>query len=123
MNAPNLFQDFVAQKCHHLPLSVTYVRETNIACAGRFTIQREGHTLSNLLEMQLHRDPDVMFSGYKVPSPLELKVELRIQTTLQSTRIQAYNQAINDLDNELEHLKLQFEVQGSALFFSSRFYF
>ncbi|XP_064989729.1 uncharacterized protein LOC135627529 [Musa acuminata AAA Group] len=52
--------------------------ETNIACVGKFTTEREDHTLGNLLEMQLCRDPDVMFSGYKVPSPRELEVELRV---------------------------------------------
>ncbi|RWV98030.1 hypothetical protein GW17_00039147, partial [Ensete ventricosum] len=38
---------------------------------------------------QLHRDLDVMFFGYKVPSPKELKVELRVSQS-------SYDEGIDD---------------------------
>nr|DAD42386.1 TPA_asm: hypothetical protein HUJ06_000616 [Nelumbo nucifera] len=62
------------------------------------------------LYRQLHRDPNVLFAGYKLPHPLQYKIIVRIHTTSQSSPMQAYNQAINDLDRELNHLKNAFEV-------------
>ncbi|AQK72648.1 DNA-directed RNA polymerases II IV and V subunit 11 [Zea mays] len=59
--------------------------------------------------MQLHRDPNVLFAGYKLPHPLQYKIIVRIHTTSQSSPTQAYTQAINDLDKELEYLKQAFE--------------
>ncbi|AQK72649.1 DNA-directed RNA polymerases II IV and V subunit 11 [Zea mays] len=65
---------------------------------------------------QLHRDPNVLFAGYKLPHPLQYKIIVRlficvrqIHTTSQSSPTQAYTQAINDLDKELEYLKQAFE--------------
>ncbi|MQL79105.1 hypothetical protein Taro_011531 [Colocasia esculenta] len=63
----------------------------------------------NAPDRQLHRDPNVLFAGYKLPHPLQYKILLRVQTTSQSSPMQAYNQAINDLDKELEILKNAFE--------------
>ncbi|AQK62723.1 DNA-directed RNA polymerases II IV and V subunit 11 [Zea mays] len=59
--------------------------------------------------MQLHRDPNVLFAGYKLPHPLQYKIIVRIHTTSQSSPTQAYTQAINGLDKELEYLKQAFE--------------
>ncbi|RRT52173.1 hypothetical protein GW17_00000154 [Ensete ventricosum] len=58
---------------------------------------------------QLHRDPNVLFAGYKLPHPLQYKIIVRIQTTSQSSPTQAYSQAIDDLDKELDSLKKGFE--------------
>ncbi|XP_020393352.1 DNA-directed RNA polymerases II, IV and V subunit 11-like isoform X1 [Zea mays] len=69
------------------------------------------HSLSNArITLQLHRDPNVLFAGYKLPHPLQYKIIVRIHTTSQSSPTQAYTQAINDLDKELEYLKQAFEV-------------
>uniref|UniRef100_A0A804KX87 DNA-directed RNA polymerase RBP11-like dimerisation domain-containing protein n=1 Tax=Musa acuminata subsp. malaccensis TaxID=214687 RepID=A0A804KX87_MUSAM len=65
-------------------------------------------TLDELV-MQLHRDPIVLFAGYKLPHPLQYKIIVRIQTTSQSSPTQAYSQAIDDLDKELDYLKKGFE--------------
>ncbi|XP_035815107.1 DNA-directed RNA polymerases II, IV and V subunit 11-like isoform X2 [Zea mays] len=68
------------------------------------------HSLSNArITLQLHRDPNVLFAGYKLPHPLQYKIIVRIHTTSQSSPTQAYTQAINDLDKELEYLKQAFE--------------
>uniref|UniRef100_A0A0D3GMT2 DNA-directed RNA polymerase RBP11-like dimerisation domain-containing protein n=1 Tax=Oryza barthii TaxID=65489 RepID=A0A0D3GMT2_9ORYZ len=88
---------------------VSYERDTKIVNAGSFTIEREDHTIGNILRMQLHRDPNVLFAGYKLPHPLQYKILVRVHTANQSTPTQAYTQAINDLDKELENLKQAFE--------------
>ncbi|ONK74234.1 uncharacterized protein A4U43_C03F4170 [Asparagus officinalis] len=59
---------------------------------------------------ELHRDPNVLFAGYKLPHPLQYKILVRIHTTSQSSPSQAYRQGIEDLDKELQYLKKAFEV-------------
>ncbi|KAI5389391.1 hypothetical protein KIW84_074876 [Lathyrus oleraceus] len=88
---------------------VSYERDTKIINAASFTIEREDHTIGNILRMQLHKDPNVLFAGYKLPHPLQYKIIIRIHTTSQSSPMQAYNQSINDLDKELDTLKSGFE--------------
>ncbi|KAK4356363.1 hypothetical protein RND71_025334 [Anisodus tanguticus] len=97
MNAPDRYERFVVPEGVK---KVSYERDTKIMNAATFTVEREDHTIGNIVRMQLHRDENVLFAGYKLPHPLQYKILLR-----------AYNQAINDLDKELDHLKNQFESQ------------
>ncbi|CAI9103040.1 OLC1v1001457C1 [Oldenlandia corymbosa var. corymbosa] len=112
MNAPDRYERFVVPEGVK---KVSYERDTKTLNAASFTIEREDHTIGNILRMQLHRDPSVLFAGYKLPHPLQYKIIVRIQTTAQSSPMQAYNQAVNDLDKELDHLKEQFEAEVAKL--------
>ncbi|CAI9765508.1 unnamed protein product [Fraxinus pennsylvanica] len=107
MNAPDRYERFVVPEG---VAKVSYERDTKIINAASFTIEREDHTIGNIVRMQLHRDENVLFAGYKLPHPLKYKIIIRIHTTSQSSPMQAYNQAINDLDKELDHLKNAFEA-------------
>ncbi|WOH04376.1 hypothetical protein DCAR_0623785 [Daucus carota subsp. sativus] len=107
MNAPDRYERFVVPEGTK---KVSYERDTKIINAASFTVEREDHTIGNIVRMQLHRDENVLFAGYKLPHPLQYKIIVRIHTTSQSSPMQAYNQAINDLDKELDHLKNAFEV-------------
>uniref|UniRef100_A0A804PJQ7 DNA-directed RNA polymerase RBP11-like dimerisation domain-containing protein n=1 Tax=Zea mays TaxID=4577 RepID=A0A804PJQ7_MAIZE len=95
MNAPDRYERFVVPEGTK--------KDTKIVNAASFTVEREDHTVGNILRMQLHRDPNVLFAGYKLPHPLQYKIIVRSSPT------QAYTQAINDLDKELEYLKQAFE--------------
>ncbi|XP_070679122.1 DNA-directed RNA polymerases II, IV and V subunit 11 isoform X2 [Malus domestica] len=97
MNAPDRYERFVVPEGTK---KVSYERDTKIINAASFTIEREDHTIGNILRMQLHRDENVLFAGYKLPHPLQYKIIVR-----------AYNQAINDLDKEFDHLKNGFEAE------------
>ncbi|GAA0156769.1 DNA-directed RNA polymerase [Lithospermum erythrorhizon] len=108
MNAPDRYERFVVPEGVK---KVSYERDTKIINAASFTVEREDHTVANILRMQLHSDPNVLFAGYKLPHPLQYKIIVRIHTTSQSSPMQAYNQAINDLDKELDHLKSAFEAE------------
>ncbi|KAL2628677.1 hypothetical protein R1flu_013363 [Riccia fluitans] len=66
------------------------------------------------VQRQLHRDPSVLFAGYRLPHPLQYKLVIKIQTTSQSSPMQAYNLAVNNLDKELDHLKQVFQSKLSA---------
>lgn len=74
-----------------------------------FRLEREDHTLANLLRMQLIRDPDVLFVGYKHPHPLDHHIELRVQTST-NTRAgkymppEAVRVALMDLSAEISRL-------------------
>ncbi|KAI3683032.1 hypothetical protein L1987_83509 [Smallanthus sonchifolius] len=108
MNAPDRYERFVVPEGTK---KVSYERDTKIINAASFTIEREDHTIGNIVRMQLHRDGNVLFAGYKLPHPLQYKIIVRVHTTSQSSPMQAYNLAINDLDKELDHLKAVFEAE------------
>ena len=102
MNAPPTFESFLLFDGEK---KITKEQDTKVPNASIFTINKEDHTLGNLirymtnyswpsritlldtssnfniLRCQLLKDPNVLFAGYKNPHPLENKVILRIQTT------------------------------------------
>ncbi|KAL1923407.1 uncharacterized protein VTP21DRAFT_8387 [Calcarisporiella thermophila] len=119
MNAPDRFELFV------LPDGVKKVNveyDQKISNAASFTIQKEDHTLGNLLRAQLLKDPKVLFAGYKVPHPLEHSFTLRVQTKGDSSPQEALQRAIEKLIRELGHLKNRFEndVVRAQAFSSSK---
>ncbi|XP_021739777.1 DNA-directed RNA polymerases II, IV and V subunit 11-like isoform X3 [Chenopodium quinoa] len=74
MNAPDRYERFVVPEGVK---KVSYERDTKIINAASFTIEREDHTIGNILRMQLHRDPNVLFAGCKLPHPLQYKILVR----------------------------------------------
>ena len=49
--------------------------------AAIFTINKEDHTVGNIIRHQLMKDPNVIFAGYKNPSPFVNQIIIRVQTT------------------------------------------
>lgn len=79
--------------------------------AAIFHINKEDHTLGNLIRTQLLKDPNVIFAGYKVPHPLEHKFILRIQTSSSDYSPQeALKNAITDLSSEISLIEERFRV-------------
>ena len=54
MNAPTLYERFIVPEGQR---KVTFVADTKIASAGTFTVQREDHTLGNLIRMCVCHKP------------------------------------------------------------------
>jgi DNA-directed RNA polymerase II subunit RPB11 len=52
MNAPTLYDRFIVPEGQR---KVSFVAETKVASAGTFTVQREDHTLGNLIRMCVRR--------------------------------------------------------------------
>ena len=52
MNAPTLYDRFIVPEGQR---KVAFVAETKVASAGTFTVQREDHTLGNLIRMCVRR--------------------------------------------------------------------
>ena len=110
MNAPDRFELF------ELPegvKKVSYTKDTKVPNAGSFTVQKEDHTLGNIIRMQLHRDPNVIFSGYRMPHPLDHSIVVKTQTHPSSTPQTAFLNSLSDLTHEMNSLEEKFknEVQ------------
>jgi len=106
MNEPDKFELFTLQPHEK---KITFQKDTKIKNAASFNIAKEDHTLGNVLRMQLHRDKDVLFAGYRVPHPLEYSIVVKIQTTSSSTPMKAMETAIGELINECSLLEEKFK--------------
>ncbi|XP_022643445.1 DNA-directed RNA polymerase II subunit RPB11-like isoform X1 [Varroa jacobsoni] len=89
--------------------SAYLTEDIQVPNASIFTINKEDHTLGNMIRAQLLKDPLVTFAGYKNPHPLEHKILLRVQTTPDSTPVEALKSAINDLMSELSLFEERFQ--------------
>ncbi|CAB3404084.1 unnamed protein product [Caenorhabditis bovis] len=69
MNAPSAFESFLLLDEKKIEIE----KDTKVPNAAIFTLNKEDHTLGNMLKNQLLRDPNVLFAGYKNPHPLEHK--------------------------------------------------
>ncbi|GET89805.1 DNA-directed RNA polymerase II-like protein [Leishmania tarentolae] len=84
-----------------------------MANSSLFKMEKEDHTLANLLRMKLHESPFVQIAGYRVPHPTKHNVELRVQTASNGTDapVPAPKKALQDaIDGCLKDLEL-FEEQ------------
>lgn len=105
MNAPATFEAFLLLDGEK---KITHAKDTKVPNAAIFTVNKEDHTLGNILMHQLLRDPQVLFAGYKVPHPLEHKFVLRVQTTPDYSPQEALSNAITDLISEISCLENRF---------------
>lgn len=107
MNAPESFEPFLLLGGEK---KITITKDTKVPNAAQFVVNKEDHTLGNLLRAQLLRDPQVLFAGYKVPHPLEHKFVLRVQTTPDYSPQEAFTNAITDLISEVSLLEERFKA-------------
>ncbi|XP_046389942.1 DNA-directed RNA polymerase II subunit RPB11 [Ischnura elegans] len=106
MNAPPTFESFLLYEGEK---KIIKEQDTKVPNAAIFTINKEDHTLGNMIRNQLLKDPSVLFAGYKLPHPLEHKVIIRIQTTSDYTPQDALMNAITDLIAELSLFEERFK--------------
>jgi len=106
MNAPPTFESFILFDGEK---KIEIAKDTKVPNAAIFTINKEDHTLGNLVRQQLLKDPQVLFAGYKVPHPLESKIQIRIQTTPDYSPQEALTNSITDLISEFSLLEERFK--------------
>lgn len=106
MNAPPTFESFLL---HEGEKKIVKELDTKVPNAAIFTVNKEDHTLGNMIRNQLLKDPHVLFAGYKNPHPLEHKFVLRIQTTSDYTPQEAFMNAITDVISELSLFEERFK--------------
>ena len=76
--------------------------------SGTFTFIDEDHTLGNALRTGLLRNKQVVFSGYRIPHPLEKKMTLTIKTNEQTTPHDVLNETITMISNECDEMERSF---------------
>ncbi|GBN45852.1 DNA-directed RNA polymerase II subunit RPB11 [Araneus ventricosus] len=106
MNAPPAFESFLLFEGEK---KITIEKDTKVPNAAIFTVNKEDHTLGNLIKTQLLKDPNVLFAGYKNPHPLEYKILIRVQTVMEYSPQEAFTNAITDLISELSLLEERFK--------------
>lgn len=78
-----------------------------------FIINLEDHTLANALRYLVMKNPDVLFCGYTIPHPSELKVNFRIQTNKKITALEALEKGLVNLNAQCAHVIGVFEQSVS----------
>lgn len=125
MNAPDRFELFIlpdgvdkyvilrlrytAFFCSWLTPRIKIIPDTKVPNAAIIKIEREDHTLANLLRAQLAKDEKVLFAAYKVEHPLFANFVMRIQTEDDYTPREALKNACSSLISELDVLKTKFK--------------
>lgn len=85
------------------------LRDTKVPNAVIFKIEKEDHTLANLLVSQLLKDERVIFAAYKVEHPLFSNFLLRVQTVEDYCPKEALRNACTNLISELDTIKTRFK--------------
>ena len=101
MNAPERHRSYQLDEGQ---ARMTYEPDQRVASAGTFTINKEDHTVGNLLRMQLLRDGDTRFAGYQLPHPLEHACHVKVETTPGRAPVEVMGAAVTDLRQEVELL-------------------
>jgi DNA-directed RNA polymerase II subunit RPB11 len=91
-------------------LKLAYNPDSKRPNGGTFVLQKEDHTLGNLIRLQLLRDDKVRFAGYRCPHPLVLECHVRVETMdSKTTPVHVFDSALDDLRTEMDRLKNQFD--------------
>ena len=101
MNAPERHRSYQLDEGQ---ARMTYEPDQRVASAGTFTINKEDHTVGNLLRMQLLRDGDTRFAGYQLPHPLEHVCHVKVESTPGRAPVEVMGSAVTDLRQEVELL-------------------
>jgi len=89
----------------------TYTADSKRPNCGTFVLEKEDHTLGNLLRIQLLRDNTVRFAGYRMPHPLVFDCHVRVETMDAKVKPEhVFLAAIFDLQNEVERMEKQWEM-------------
>ena len=79
--------------------------------ASNFDINKEDHTLGNIIRYSLLAHPQVLFAGYKLPHPLEHRIEVKIQTTHDTTPRRVLMESVDSLQKQYESLQEKFKIE------------
>ncbi|KAI7833794.1 DNA-directed RNA polymerase [Kickxella alabastrina] len=106
MNAPERFEMFMIPEGAR---KIDIIKDSKMANCLQFNIQREDHTIANILRYRLLNHPHVLFVAYRVPHPLEYYVELKVQTSARTTPLDVVKEAIQSLMLEYGNIRSAFD--------------
>ena len=72
---------------------------------GTFKIQKEDHTIGDLIQNQLLKEPNVLYSGYKQIHPLENFIIFKIITNGVFSPVEIFDKVLKDLYIEFSLLE------------------
>jgi DNA-directed RNA polymerase II subunit RPB11 len=90
-----------------------YQKDQKLENAGKFIVEREDHTIGNVVRMQLLEDPRVDFAGYRMTHPLEHRIYIQVHTTPDYNPADAMITACNNLIDKLNRLEEKFDAEVS----------
>lgn len=93
---------------------VSVETDTKAANCIYVNLQREDHTLGNLIRTQILRDPSAIFAGYRNPHPLEPTIEIRVQANPKSNPYAITHNALQALLGEVHSLQQQFKTAAGS---------
>ena len=64
---------------------------------------------------ELHKNPDVVFAGYKNPHPTDHRIVLKVHTNANTTPVQALRDAVTNLRAEVSDVAQQFSDEINAI--------
>ncbi|KAJ2158063.1 DNA-directed RNA polymerase II core subunit [Coemansia sp. RSA 552] len=106
MNAPERHEMFTLPDGAR---KIDIVKDSKMANCIQFNIQREDHTVANILRYKILQHPQVLFAAYRMPHPLEYYVELKVQTTSRTTPVEVMKEAIESLMLEYGNIRSAFD--------------
>ena len=68
-----------------------------------------------IVHRELHKNPDVLFAGYKNPHPTDHRIVLKVHTNSNTTPVQALRDAVNNLRAEVSDVAQQFSDEINAI--------
>ena len=101
-------------------IRVSVVDDSRIPSTSTVTLNRQDHTVTNLLSNEIRKNENVIFSGYRVPHPLVPKAEIRVPTkpntqTPKDVLKDAATKLLADVNNFEESVKTELhrvEIEG-----------
>jgi len=108
MNTPNRFELYTLGDGEKL---LEIQEDTKIPNAATFRINKQDHTMANLIRSQLLKAPGVLFAGYKVPHPLEPHFILKVQTDGSIPPSQALQESCQQLIALIADLQQKFDKE------------
>lgn len=112
MNAPERFELFVIPEGRK---KVAIEMDTKMLNTATYIVEREDHTLGNVLCRQLQQQSSVLFAGYRVPHPLEHSFQLKVQTERTTTPTEALQHGIDTLIGSLSLLEERVKAEVRRL--------
>ncbi|KAJ2780689.1 DNA-directed RNA polymerase II core subunit [Coemansia javaensis] len=106
MNAPERHEMFTLPDGAR---KIDIIKDPQMANCVQFNIQREDHTVANILRYKILQHPQVLFAAYRQPHPLEYYIELKVQTTAKTTPVGVMKEAIESLMLEYGNIRSAFD--------------
>ena len=106
MNAPERSQSYVLEPGER---KISHAKDSVIPNAANFQINKEDHTIGNLLKADLVRNKRVVFAAYQHPHPLQNFINLKVQTNGEKTPLKELVVTCKNLGTLIDVLDEEFD--------------